>query len=133
MDVPRNCLYTRDHFWIRPEGNKAVLGVSDSFQQELGEVVFVDLPDVDDDVEFLGTFGVIETEGAVSDLIAPVSGTVVQINRDLENNPELVNEDPYGEGWLIRIELDDPGQVESLMSPEEYEDYITDLDEEEQS
>jgi len=131
MDVPRSCRYTRDHFWIRPEGNTAVLGVSDSFQEELGGVVFVDLPEVDDDIEFLGTFGIIESEETVSDLIAPVSGTVAQVNRDLESNPELINEDPYGEGWLIRVELDDPNQVESLMTPEEYQDYITDLDGEE--
>lgn len=131
MDVPRNCRYTRDHFWIRPEGNMAVLGVSNSFQEELGEVVFVDLPDVDDDIEVLGTFGIIESEGTVSDLIAPVSGTVAQINHDLENTPELINEDPFGEGWLIRVQLDDPEQVESLMTPEEYEDYIIDHDEEE--
>ena len=131
MDVPRNCRYTRDHFWIRPEGNTAVVGVSDYLQDEMSEVVFVDLPDVDDEVTFLGTFGIIESEVSVSDLIAPVSGTVTQINPDLENSPELVNEDPYGEGWLIRVLIDNPDEVESLMTPEEYEVYITDLDGEE--
>jgi len=131
MDVPRNCRYTRDHFWIRPEGNTAVVGVSDYLQDEMSEVVFVDLPDVDDEVTFLGTFGIIESEVSVSDLIAPVSGTVTQINPDLENSPELVNEDPYGEGWLIKVLIDDPDEVESLMTPEEYEVYITDLDGEE--
>jgi len=131
MDVPRNCRYTRDHFWIRPEGNTAVVGVSDYLQDEMSEVVFVDLPDVDDEVTFLGTYGIIESEVSVSDLIAPVSGTVTQINPDLENSPELVNEDPYGEGWLIKVLIDDPDEVESLMTPEEYEVYITDLDGEE--
>ena len=131
MDVPRNCRYTRDHFWIRPEGNAAVVGVSDYLQEEIGEVVFVDLPDEDDEVTFLGTFGIIESDASVSDMIAPVSGTVAQINADLENSPELVNEDPYGEGWLVRILMDDPDDVESLMTPEEYEVYITDLDGEE--
>jgi glycine cleavage system H protein len=131
MDVPRSCRYTRDHFWVQPEGNNATIGVSDTFQNEIGEVVFIDLPEVGDEVDFLGTFGIIESENAVSDLIAPISGTVVQVNGDLENNPELINEDPYGEGWLIRVQLDDPDQVESLMAPEEYEEYISDLDEEE--
>lgn len=131
MDVPRNCRYSRDHFWVRPEGNAAVVGVSDVCQEEMGEVVFVDLPDIDDEIDVLGTFGIIESEDAVSDLIAPVSGTVVQVNRDLENTPELVNEDPYGEGWLVKVQLDDPDQIESLMTPEEYEEYITDLDEQE--
>jgi glycine cleavage system H protein len=131
MNVPRNCRYTRDHFWVKPEGNSATVGVSDVCQEEMGEVVFVDLPDIDDEIDVLGTFGIIESEDAVSDLIAPVSGTVVQVNRDLENTPELVNEDPYGEGWLIKVQLDDPDQVESLMTPEEYEEYITDLDEQE--
>jgi glycine cleavage system H protein len=131
MNVPRNCRYTRDHFWLRPEGNAAVVGVSDYLQEEMGEVVFIDLPDLDEDVAFQGTFGVIESEESVSDMVAPVSGTVDQINSDLENSPELVNEDPYGEGWLIRILMDDPDEVESLMTPEEYEVYITDLDNEE--
>lgn len=131
MDVPRSCRYTRDHFWVLPGGNTATIGVSDAFQEELGEVIFVDLPEVDDEIEFLGTFGVIESEYSVSDLIAPLSGTVVQVNGDLENNPELINEDPYGEGWLIRIDLDDPDQVESLLAPEEYEEYIAGLDEQE--
>ena len=131
MDVPRNCRYTRDHFWIRPEGNTGVVGASNYLQEVLGEVVFVDLPDVSDDIEILGTFGIIESEETVSDMIAPVSGTVAKINPDLESNPELINEDPYGEGWLIMVQLDDPDQIESLMTPEEYEDYIADLDEEE--
>lgn len=131
MDVPRSCRYTRDHFWVLPGGNDATIGVSDIFQEELGGVLFVDLPEVDDEIESLGTFGVIESENAVSDLIAPVSGTVVQVNGDLESSPELINEDPYGEGWLIRVQLDDPEQVESLLAPEEYEEYISGLDEQE--
>lgn len=127
MNVPRNCLYTRDHFWVRPEGNQAFIGLSDYLQQELGEVIFVDLPDVGDDIEIAGTFGIVESTRAVSDMTAPVSGTVVQTNLDLEGAPELINEDPYGDGWLIRVQLDDPAQIDALMTPEEYEDYIDDL------
>ena len=131
MNVPRNCRYTKDHFWVRPEGNEAVIGVSDYLQSELGDVIFVDLPEVDDDIEALGTFGIIESDKAVADLITPVTGTVVKIDNALEEGPELVNEDPYGEGWLVRIELDDPEHLDALMTPEEYEDYISDLGEEE--
>ncbi|UCG39049.1 MAG: glycine cleavage system protein GcvH [bacterium] len=130
MDVPRNRRYTRDHFWVRQKGNKAVIGASDYLQEELGDVVFVDLPDVDDDVEAFGTFGIIESDRAVSDMACPVSGTVLEINSDLVDSPELVNEDPYGEGWLIEVVLDDPEQIENLMTPEEYEEYIADLGEE---
>ena len=127
MNVPRNCRYSRDHFWVKPEGNEALIGLSDYLQTELGEVIFVDLPDVEDDIEVTGTFGIIESNRAVSDMTAPVSGTVMDVNLDLERGPELINEDPYGEGWLIRVQLDDPQQIDSLMAPEEYEDYIADL------
>jgi glycine cleavage system H protein len=127
MNVPRNCRYTRDHFWVRPEGNEALIGLSDYLQGELGEAVFVDLPDIEDDIEIAGTFGIIESTEAVSDMTAPVSGTVKEVNLDLEGGPELINEDPYGDGWLIRVELDEPLQIDSLMTPEEYEDYISDL------
>ena len=131
MNVPRNCRYTRDHFWVRHEGNEAVIGITDYLQDELGDIVFVDLPETDDDIEAQGTFGIVESDRAVADLITPVSGTVVQICTDLEEGPELINEDPYGEGWLVRVELDDPEQLDALMTPEDYEDYIADLGEEE--
>lgn len=127
MNVPRNCRYTKDHFWVRPEGNEAFIGLSDYLQGELGEVIFVDLPDVEDDIEINGTFGIIESTKAVSDMTAPVTGTVTEVNLDIEGGPELINEDPYGEGWLIKVQLDDPQQIDSLMAPEAYEDYIADL------
>ncbi len=127
MNVPRDCRYSRDHFWVKPEGNEALIGLSDYLQTELGEAIFIDLPDVEDDIEVTGTFGIIESNRAVSDMTAPVSGTVMDVNLDLERGPELINEDPYGEGWLIRVQLDDPQQIDSLMAPEEYEDYIADL------
>ncbi len=127
MNVPRNCRYTKDHFWVRPEGNEALIGLSDYLQKELGEAIFVDLPDVDDDIEITGNFGIIESTKTVSDMTAPVTGTVMEVNLDLEGGPELINEDPYGEGWLIRVQLDDPQQIDSLMAPEEYEEYIADL------
>lgn len=127
MNVPRNCRYTRDHFWVRPEGNEAVIGLSDYLQEELGDAIFIDLPDLEDDIEMAGTFGVVESTRTVSDMTAPISGTVVEVNSDLESGPELINEDPYGEGWIIRVQFDDPQQMDSLMTPEEYEEYIADL------
>jgi glycine cleavage system H protein len=127
MNVPRNCRYTRDHFWVRPEGNEALIGLSDYLQAELGEIIFVDLPDIEDDIEIAGTFGIIESTRTVSDMTAPVTGTVMEVNLDLEGGPEFINEDPYGEGWLIRIQLDDSQQIDSLMTPEAYEEYIADL------
>jgi len=127
MNVPRNCRYTRDHFWVRPEGNEALIGLSDYLQAELGDIIFVDLPDIEDDIEIAGTFGIIESTRTVSDMTAPVTGTVMEVNLDLEGGPELINEDPYGEGWLIRVHLDDSQQIDSLMTPEAYEEYIADL------
>ncbi|UCF89225.1 MAG: glycine cleavage system protein GcvH [bacterium] len=127
MNVPRNCRYTRDHFWVRPEGNEAVIGLSDYLQEELGDAIFIDLPDLEDDIEMAGTFGIVESTRTVSDMTAPISGTVVEVNSDLESGPELINEDPYGEGWIIRVQFDDPQQMDSLMTPEEYEEYIADL------
>ncbi len=127
MNVPRNCRYTRDHFWVRPEGNEALVGLSDYLQAELGEIIFIDLPDIEDDIEIAGTFGIIESTRTVSDMTTPVTGTVMEVNLDLEGGPELINEDPYGEGWLIRVLLDDSGQIDSLMTPETYEEYIADL------
>jgi len=127
MNVPGNCRYTKDHFWVRPEGNEALIGLSDYLQEELGEAIFVDLPDIEDDIEIMGTFGIIESTRTVSDMTAPVSGTVMKVNLDLESGPELINEDPYGDGWLIRVQLDEPQQIDSLMTPEEYENYIGDL------
>lgn len=127
MNVQGNCRYTKDHFWVRPEGNEALIGLSDYLQEELGEVIFVDLPDIEDEIEMAGTFGIIESTRTVSDMTAPVTGTVREVNSDLEAGPELINEDPYGEGWLLRIVLDDPQQIDALMTPEEYEDYISDL------
>ena len=127
MNVPRNCRYTRDHLWVRPEGNEALIGLTDYLQEELGEIITVDLPDVEDDIEATNTFGVVESTRIVSDMPSPVTGTVMEFNPDLEVGPELINEDPYGDGWLMRVVLDNADQIDSLMTPEEYEEYIVDL------
>ncbi len=132
MDIPKNCLYSRDHFWTRPEGNEAVIGVTDWAQRELGEVEFVDLPELEEEVDAFVSCGVLESDKAVSDLTVPLSGDVIEVNLDVENSPELVNEDPYGEGWLFRIVIADSEQLSALMTPEEYEDYVIDLEVEEE-
>lgn len=132
MDIPKNCLYSRDHFWTRPEGNEAVIGVTDWAQRELGEIEFVDLPDLEEEVDAFVSCGVLESDKAVSDLIVPLSGDVIEVNFDVESSPELVNEDPYGEGWLFRIVIADSEQLSALMTPEEYEDYVIDLEVEEE-
>jgi len=127
MDVPRNYLYTRDHLWIKPEGNRSRVGVTDYSQEELGDVVFIDLPDPGDDVQMAASFGIIESDNAVADLVAPVTGDIAEVNSDLTESPELVNEDPYGEGWLVTIQMSEPDQIDNLMPSEEYEDYIAGL------
>ncbi len=132
MDIPKNCLYSRDHFWTRPEGNEDVIGVTDWAQRELGEIEFVDLPELEEEVDAFVSCGVLESDKAVSDLTVPLSGDVIEVNFDVESSPELVNEDPYGEGWLFRIVIADSGQLSALMTPEEYEDYVIDLEVEEE-
>ena len=119
--VPSDLRYTKDHEWVRVDGDTATIGVTDFAANQLGDVVFVDLPAVGKAVEQFATFGVVESVKAVSDLYAPVSGEVVGVNADLGSKPELVNSDPYGEGWLIEIRLDDPAGLEALLEAEAYD------------
>lgn len=132
MDVPGNLYYTKDHFWIKPEGQEAVIGLTVYGQADLGEVQLVDLPEPGDDLVPRGAFGIIETDRVVSDLVAPVGGEVVEVNAGLLDDPEMVNESPYDDGWLVRVLMDDPDQVEDLMAPDEYADYISGLPTEEE-
>ena len=120
MNVPANLLFTKDHEWIKIEGSQALIGITDYAQTELGEIVFVELPAVGDAIAIEKTFGTVEAVKAVSDLFMPVSGEVLDINALLEDKPELINEDPYGEGWMIRIKLNNPAEVESLLSADAY-------------
>jgi glycine cleavage system H protein len=116
--------FSRDHLWIRVKDDTATIGISDYAQEELGEIVFVEIPEISDEIDKGEAFGEIESTKTVTELLAPISGTVTEINRNLENNPALINEDPYGSGWLIEIEPLDPEELEDLMSPEEYDSYI---------
>ena len=124
MEFPPQLKYTKEHEWARVEGKRVVVGITDFAQEELGDVVFVELPEVGTAVEVAGTFGVVESVKAVSDLYAPVSGTIVEVNTVLEERPELVNQSPYGEGWMIVIETMNTGELQQLLSAEEYHAYI---------
>ena len=124
MEFPDDLKYTKEHEWARIEGNRVVVGITDFAQEELGDVVFVELPEVGRIVEAEGTFGVVESVKAVSDLYAPVSGTIVEVNTVLEDRPELVNQFPYGEGWMITLELSNPDEVHLLLNAQAYQAYI---------
>ena len=124
MEFPAGLRYTKEHEWIRVEGNQAYVGITDYAQQELGDVVYVELPEAGDAVRYMEPFGVVESVKAVSDLFSPVAGAVKQVNEELFNRPELVNSDPYGEGWMLLVELSDPAQLDSLMTAEQYEAYL---------
>ncbi len=124
FDVPDERRYLESHEWALETDGVVRVGISDFAQDELGDVVFVELPDEGDDLEQETEFGVVESIKAVSDLYAPVGGEVVAINDDLFDAPELVNEDPFGEGWMLEIEADDLDELEALLTAEEYEDQI---------
>ncbi len=120
MNIPSNLKYTKEHEWVRVEGNTAVVGITDYAQGELGEIVFLEVETVGETLEEGAVFGTIEAVKTVSELFMPVSGTVEEVNPLLEDAPELVNNDSYGDGWMIKIELSDAAQVEQLLSAEEY-------------
>ena len=124
MKFPKKLRYTREHEWVLIEGNQATVGITDFAQHELGEVVYVELPKVGDSVTKDEPFGVVESVKAASDVYAPVSGEVSESNDDLVSSPELINDDPYGDAWLIRVEMSDPSEVEHLMTAQDYKDYV---------
>ena len=120
MEVPENLLYTQEHEWIRVDGKNATVGITHFAQDQLGDIVFVELPEVGTLIEQENPFGVVESVKTVSDLYAPISGTVTAVNKDLEANPEQVNDEPYNKGWIIKIELTNKNELKNLMSPEDY-------------
>lgn len=127
---PSNLLYTKDHEWIRVEGAQAVLGITQFAQRELGEVVYVELPSVGDRFEQSAPIGSIESVKAVAEVYIPVSGKITAINEALNNDPETLNDDPHGDGWLVNFQIEDDSQLKSLLSAEEYEDFIKSGEEE---
>ena len=122
--VPEALLYTKDHEWIRIEGDEAVIGITDFAQGELGDIVFVEIETEGEELEQEEVFGTVEAVKTVSDLFMPICGEVIAFNKALEDVTEKVNEDPYGDGWMIRIKIDEPSQLEDLLSAAEYQDLI---------
>ena len=124
MSIPADLKYSSSHEWVRLQGDVATCGISHHAQDALGDVVFVDMPEVGDEVTKGEGAAEIESVKAVSDIYAPVSGEVVEVNEALEDAPESVNSDPYGAGWMVKVRLADPGQLEQLLSPAAYQDLI---------
>jgi len=120
MNFPEELKYTKDHEWIRIEGNMAYVGITEFAQHELGDIVYVDINTLGKDVSKEDVFGTVEAVKTVSDLFMPLSGRIAEINRKLDANPELVNSDPYGDGWMVKIEFSDASQVEGLLSAPDY-------------
>ena len=123
MELPSGLKYSREHEWVRVEENTALIGITDFAQAELGDVVYVELPEVGSEVEANNTFGVVESVKAVSDLFAPVSGVVTEVNTTLEDEPELVNSDPYEDGWMIRVAMKDESELNDLLEADSYRAY----------
>lgn len=124
MNFPTDLKYTKDHEWIRVDGEVAYVGITDYAQSELGEIVYVDITTEGETVAKEEVFGTVEAVKTVSDLFMPVGGEVLEVNPELEDKPELVNEDAYGKGWLIKVSVSDPSELDSLMSAEEYKQII---------
>ena len=120
MNIPKNLKYTKDHEWIRVEGNDAYIGITDFAQGELGDIVFVEIETEGEHLDKEETFGTVEAVKTVSDIFMPISGNVLEVNPKLEETPEVVNKDPYGDGWLIKISIDDASELDELLSPEKY-------------
>jgi glycine cleavage system H protein len=126
---PRNLKYHKEHDWARVEGDTAVFGVTDYAQESLGDIVFLELPEVGSEVTAGTPYAEIESVKAVSDILAPLSGSVIEVNEDAVDAPEVINESPYGDGWLVKVQLSDPSEVDDLMTAEEYDEFLAEEEE----
>ena len=124
--IPKNNLYTRDHEWVRIEGNKAEVGITDHAQKALGDIVFIELPEIEDEIDAGDEFGSIESVKAVTSLFMPMSGRVIAVNTELKDSPEIINEECYDEGWIIRLELSNQEESTELLSSEDYKEFLLD-------
>ncbi|MDO6391971.1 glycine cleavage system protein GcvH [Pontibacter sp. BT731] len=124
MNLPDNLKYTKDHEWVRVEGDVAYIGITDFAQSELGDIVYVDIDTVDKEISQNDVFGTVEAVKTVSDLFSPLSGTVQEFNEKLDGSPELVNSDPYGDGWIIKMSIGDASEIEGLLTAEGYREVI---------
>lgn len=124
MNTPSELKYTKDHEWVMIDGNMATIGITDFAQSELGDIVFVDVDSVDDELSSGDVFGSVEAVKTVSDLFSPLAGTVIEFNADLEDQPELLNSDPYGKGWIIKLDIGDSADTTELLSAEQYQESL---------
>ena len=124
MEFPEGLKYSKEHEWVLVEGTSATIGITEYAQEELGDIVFVELPEVGEKIVKDDPFGAVESVKAVSDIYAPVSGEVMETNEILPDNPETINDDPYGDGWMVRVELSDVDDLKDLMDAEEYAEYV---------
>ena len=122
--IPKDNLYTRDHEWVRIEGNKAEVGITDHAQKALGDIVFIELPEIEDEIDAGDEFGSIESVKAVTSLFMPMSGRVIAVNTELKDSPEIINEECYDEGWVIRLELSNQEETTELLSSEDYKEFL---------
>ena len=125
MNVPKNLKYTNDHEWVKVDGEIATIGITDFAQGELGDIVYVEVDTLDETLDKEEVFGTVEAVKTVSDLFMPISGEILEFNESLETNPEKVNDNPYEDGWMIKIKISDSSELEELLSPEDYENTIT--------
>lgn len=124
MNIPSELKYTKDHEWVRVDGDVATIGITDFAQGELGDIVYVEVETLDETLDKEEVFGTVEAVKTVSDLFLPVSGEIIAFNEALEEEPEKVNEDPYGEGWMIRVRMSDPSELEALMDADAYKELV---------
>ena len=124
MDLPQDLKYTKEHEWVKIDGDLLIVGITDHAQSELGDIIFIEFPDLNQVISKDEPFGTIEAVKTVADLFAPVSGKIIEINQDLEDNPELVNSDPYGEGWIVKITDFDKSQLNALLDSNNYKEII---------
>ena len=122
--MPKELKYTEDHEWVKVDGDTATVGITDHAQSELGDIIFIEFPEINDIIERMEPFGTIEAVKTVADLFAPLNGKIVEINEALEDSPELVNSDPYGKGWIVKVSVDKLNQLNDLLSSKNYEKLI---------
>ena len=120
MNIPQSLKYTKEHEWVREDGDTVTVGITDHAQGELGDIIFVEFPEIGQKIERDDPFGTIEAVKTVADLFAPISGTVIEINETLDDSPESVNNDPYGDGWMVKVSVSEPGELDNLMSKDQY-------------
>tara|TARA_B100000902_G_scaffold201957_1_gene192490 strand:- start:5647 stop:6027 length:381 start_codon:yes stop_codon:yes gene_type:complete len=124
MNIPKNLKYTQEHEWVSIQDNTATVGITDFAQGELGDIVYLEIDTLDNEINTNEVFGTVEAVKTVSDLFMPLSGKVIEINSELEDKPELINDDPYGNGWIIKIEINDMSEIDNLLSPNDYNELI---------